>query len=102
MEFFVNYKMHGSIEQLEGDYSFGFPYDKLSDIVANKEKAIEKIKEYLEKYWYVGHKNMGWYDIHKAKEKLYYGYWSFETSLDKGTQRKTTENELPSLTQCTA
>ena len=27
---------------------------------------------------------------------------STETSLDKGTQRKTTENELPSLTQCTA
>lgn len=28
--------------------------------------------------------------------------WAKETSLDKGTQRKTTENELPSLTQCTA
>ena len=27
---------------------------------------------------------------------------STQTSLDKGTQRKTTENELPSLTQCTA
>ena len=27
---------------------------------------------------------------------------TFQTSLDKGTQRKTTENELPSLTQCTA
>lgn len=27
---------------------------------------------------------------------------SWQTSLDKGTQRKTTENELPSLTQCTA
>lgn len=26
----------------------------------------------------------------------------WQTSLDKGTQRKTTENELPSLTQCTA
>ena len=25
-----------------------------------------------------------------------------KTSLDKGTQRKTTENELTSLTQCTA
>ena len=25
-----------------------------------------------------------------------------KTSFDKGTQRKTTENELPSLTQCTA
>ena len=29
-------------------------------------------------------------------------YLIMETSLDKGTQRKTTENELPSLTQCTA
>ena len=53
LEFFVNYKMHGSIEQLEGDYSFGFPYDKLTDIVANREKAVEKLKEYLEKYWMV-------------------------------------------------
>ena len=34
---------------------------------------------------------------------LSYGWHpSLETSLDKGTQRKTTENELPSLTQCTA
>ena len=35
---------------------------------------------------------------------LVYGYADTmtETSLDKGTQRKTTENELPSLTQCTA
>ena len=29
-------------------------------------------------------------------------YLLTQTSLDKGTQRKTTENELPSLTQCTA
>ena len=29
-------------------------------------------------------------------------YTVTKTSLDKGTQRKTTENELPSLTQCTA
>lgn len=32
--------------------------------------------------------------------KQYNTVW--KTSLDKGTQRKTTENELPSLTQCTA
>lgn len=31
-----------------------------------------------------------------------YHYMAWKTSLDKGTQRKTTENELPSLTQCTA
>ena len=36
-------------------------------------------------------------EIHKELLSL-----QAETSLDKGTQRKTTENELPSLTQCTA
>ena len=50
LEFFVNYKMNGNIGQLKGDYSYGFPYDKLTDIVANREKAVEKLKEYLEKY----------------------------------------------------
>lgn len=35
-------------------------------------------------------------------EKYLEEYAKRETSLDKGTQRKTTENELPSLTQCTA
>ena len=47
LEFFVNYKMNGNIGQLKGDYSFGFPYDKLTDIVANREKTVEKLKEYL-------------------------------------------------------
>ena len=84
------YRKKGYNDTFDDDSRFGikvvnelsktqfFPYDKLTDIVANREKAVEKLKEYLEKYWYVGHKNMGWYDIHKAKEKLYYGYWSFE------------------------
>lgn len=35
-------------------------------------------------------------------ERVDYSYPTKQTSLDKGTQRKTTENELPSLTQCTA
>ena len=35
-------------------------------------------------------------------EQLITDYYKMKTSLDKGTQRKTTENELPSLTQCTA
>ena len=39
----------------------------------------------------------------RALKELSFQFESvFETSLDKGTQRKTTENELPSLTQCTA
>lgn len=40
-----------------------------------------------------GFRNFGFYRKIQLKN---------ETSLDKGTQRKTTENELPSLTQCTA
>lgn len=54
-----------------------------------------------------------WINLHTAlfiisilkQEKYKYSYgraFKMETSLDKGTQRKTTENELPSLTQCTA
>ena len=42
--------------------------------------------------------------MENAKNRTGYRYYIMpkETSLDKGTQRKTTENELPSLTQCTA
>lgn len=42
----------------------------------------------------------GKYRYSSFPELSYYAW--METSLDKGTQRKTTENELPSLTQCTA
>lgn len=42
------------------------------------------------------------YDDSNYPEAFVSEYDIMETSLDKGTQRKTTENELPSLTQCTA
>lgn len=41
------------------------------------------------------------YNNRYPKDNNYY-VEKLQTSLDKGTQRKTTENELPSLTQCTA
>lgn len=41
-------------------------------------------------------------DIGITAAKIESDIRSSQTSLDKGTQRKTTENELPSLTQCTA
>lgn len=52
----------------------------------------------------------GQYELIQVTKEVFQTYrrtkWniedSTETSLDKGTQRKTTENELPSLTQCTA
>lgn len=78
LKFLTNYKVHGVVGEIEGHFSFGFPYDKLAGIVEDKKNCTDWLKEYLQKYWYIGHKDMGWYDIHKAKEKLYYGYWSFE------------------------
>ena len=39
---------------------------------------------------------------HTSVTSFLFGNFILKTSLDKGTQRKTTENELPSLTQCTA
>lgn len=78
LDFLINYKMHGVVGEIEGNYSYGFPYNKLVDIVSDTGNNVERLKEYLQKYWYIGHKDMGWYNIHRAKEKLYYGYWSFE------------------------
>ena len=38
----------------------------------------EKIKEYLQKIWYKSHRDSYWFDSHKSKEKLYFGFWAFE------------------------
>ena len=49
---------------------------------------------------HIGHA-FGYYD-YGQKTGMTVAFSGKETSLDKGTQRKTTENELPSLTKCTA
>lgn len=77
-DFLIKYKLQGIVENINGNFLFGFPYEKLADIGADKANSVDMLREYLNSYWYIGHKDMGWYDIHKAKEKLYYGYWSFE------------------------
>ena len=79
LDFFINFKSNGIVTKTNTISLFGAPYDKLLTVINDDANCIDGIKEYLEKYWYIGHKKMGWYDIHKAKEKLYYGYWSFET-----------------------
>lgn len=56
------------------------PYQKLQGVLELKENAdVLLIKEYLEKNWYTGHSDMGWYDCHKKENCQHSGYWAFET-----------------------
>lgn len=63
---------------------FPEPYTALKEVIdlANdnqKEKAIQRLKKYLDKEWYKGHSDAGWYNSHKSKHNIYTGYWSFES-----------------------
>lgn len=57
------------------------PYKAFDQIInTNKLAATERLKQYLEKEWYKGHNDIGWYESHKSKENIYSGYWSFESA----------------------
>ncbi|WP_157908965.1 DUF1911 domain-containing protein [Capnocytophaga canimorsus] len=63
---------------------FPKPYAALKEVIdlANdnqKEKATQRLKKYLDKEWYKGHSDTGWYNSHKSKHNIYTGYWSFES-----------------------
>ena len=67
--------------------------ESVTDIIGSNRVAIRPTK------------NIVAFNVAFAKQTLVFPLLLFQlkkTSLDKGTQRKTTENELPSLTQCTA
>ncbi|ATA92410.1 hypothetical protein CGC56_09720 [Capnocytophaga canimorsus] len=65
-------------------FKFPEPYAALKEVIdlANdnqKEKATQRLKKYLDKEWYKGHSDTGWYNSHKSKHNIYTGYWSFES-----------------------
>ena len=64
------------IDRSEG-LKFPKIYDSLKSSIMNG--SAEDIKIYM-KSWYSKHKDCSWYDSHKSKEHLYYGYWSFEAA----------------------
>mgnify|MGYP000490881856 CR=1 FL=1 len=63
------------------NYNFPRPYGFTRKIIeeVNSEKALKLLKEYVTKKWYPGHRDTGWYDLHKENIDNYYGYWSFES-----------------------
>ncbi|WP_307346736.1 PoNe immunity protein domain-containing protein [Metabacillus malikii] len=58
-----------------------YPYGYLQNIIDAKEEneALEMLEVYLEKHWYKGHSDTGWYESHKGNKDIYSGYWSFES-----------------------
>ena len=63
------------------NYNFPRPYGFTRKIIEeeNSEQALKLLKEYVTKKWYPGHRDTGWYDLHKENIDNYYGYWSFES-----------------------
>lgn len=55
------------------------PYDYLRNIIENSTNKERDLKNYLENKWYKAHNEMAWYEIHNHNEKLYSGYWSYES-----------------------
>ena len=63
------------------NYNFPRPYGFTRKIIEeeNSEQALKLLKEYVTKKWYPGHRDTGWYDLHKYNIDNYCGYWSFES-----------------------
>lgn len=71
---------NSSISLSEKKFLFETPYKHLFDVInGGREQATSSLKSYLENEWYRGHNDTGWFDNHKNQQKLYYGYWSFES-----------------------
>ena len=62
-------------------YLFSTPYGYLQNIIEAKDKniALQFLKIYLNKEWYKGHSDTGWYESHKGDKDIYSGYWSYES-----------------------
>lgn len=79
LDFFSSYKLYGTVSLDNRKFTCPVPYAALGEIIDNDCDRLNLIKTYLEKKWYAGHKQFGICDTHKSREKIYSGYWSFES-----------------------
>ncbi|MBC1291021.1 DUF1911 domain-containing protein [Listeria booriae] len=79
LRFLLNYR-DKSVDFSDRSFLYEEPYMFLKNVInADKNTAITNLQIYLQNIWYKGNADSGWYDIHNEQEKLYYGYWSFES-----------------------
>ena len=85
-DFLVNFLI--KIRKSDWDFNsktfrFTKPYKAIEEVIelsfSNKEEAVKRLKKYLQKEWYSGHRDTGWHNDHKSKWGVHFGYWSFES-----------------------
>lgn len=81
-DFLIQYRS-ASWGKQHAEFRFPKPYQTLAEVISlaqnDKQKAVERLQKYLQKEWYKGHSGAGWYDDHKSKWGVHFGYWSFES-----------------------
>jgi hypothetical protein len=84
-DFLVDFLLKNSSlwDKQRNELKFPKPYKGLIDVIniskTNKQSSVERLKKYLEKEWYNGHRSSYWYNNHNSKHDTYFGYWSFES-----------------------
>lgn len=80
LDFFSGFTLYGSTSLTNRKFLCPKPFAELGAVIESSSQDRAKLlKEYVEKKWYPGHRQFGICDAHKAKEKIYSGYWSFES-----------------------
>lgn len=83
-EFIIKSRFPNRIQKKDEEFD---PKSVVSKVYKNLREAVVQsdlshaakyIGQFLEKDFY--HKHTGFYDFHKSKVDLYYGYWSFESA----------------------
>ncbi|MGK9182158.1 DUF1911 domain-containing protein [Priestia filamentosa] len=83
-DYLIDFLFRYRDENWEGnttEFIFADPYESIYYVTnaESRKESVEKLKDYLEKKWYEGHSDTGWYDSHENKNDIYNGYWSFES-----------------------
>ena len=76
---FLLYFNGNNIDQIRGELLGHKKYQSLKKAICTLDR--KQLIHYLDKEWYPGFKDFGWYDSHKNTKRghnLYFGYWCFE------------------------
>ncbi|MBP2624211.1 PoNe immunity protein domain-containing protein [Streptococcus oricebi] len=82
VDYLIDYLIHYRQPswEIRNDFMFPRPYvftEKITQADSSAE-ATKLLQFYLEKEWYQGQRDSGWYDLHKINIKSFFGYWCFE------------------------